>query len=178
MCVCSCGIESGRHGTHNGWQHVFPHVDAFTHNMFASAPLRFSANFKFLPRFLPPPPIQFSLAKVTKRRIVRASTNQDDWTVCQVAYYLSCGLFCATCAADSIGEKYLYTVMYLDTRNPGVDKDFPASLLQKYTAEVEATDASCVGVDPGGVDVIIEVQGTDQRGCGKTTDKTSVDSVK
>ena len=110
----------------------------------------------------PPFSTQFSLAKVESRRVVRGWTNSEDWTICQVAYYLSCGLCCARCAADSINERYLYTVKYLDTENPGVDKDFTANLLQTYTAEVEATDASCVAVDPGAAgasenDVVIVV---------------------
>ncbi|GMI04276.1 hypothetical protein TrRE_jg5016 [Triparma retinervis] len=109
---------------------------------------------------------KFSLAKVESRRVVRGWTNSEDWTICQVAYYLSCGLCCARCAADSINERYLYTVKYLDTENPGVDKDFTANLLQTYTAEVEATDASCVAVGPGAAgasenDVVIVVGKTD-----------------
>jgi len=48
---------------------------------------------------------KFSLGRVTARRVVRMRTNNDDCTVCQVAHFLTCGICCSRCAADSIKEK-------------------------------------------------------------------------
>jgi len=47
---------------------------------------------------------KFSLGRVTARRAVRTRTNLDECTVCQVAHFLTCGICCSTCAADSIQE--------------------------------------------------------------------------
>ena len=93
---------------------------------------------------------KLSLARVDARRVVRGISNIYDYTVCQIVHYLTCGFCCARCAADSINEHYLYTVQYMDSENPGVDKDFEFDLLQKYhsVAEVKAETAFCVDVGP------------------------------
>ncbi|GMH72452.1 hypothetical protein TrLO_g15563 [Triparma laevis f. longispina] len=69
-------------------------------------------------------------ALVLERRVVRGSTNQDDCTVCQVFYCLSCGLCCRSCAAASIFERYLYKVQYTDDRSK-IDVDLEENYITK-----------------------------------------------
>ena len=81
---------------------------------------------------------------------MRAWTNIDDITVCQLAYFCSCGLCCRSLASRSIGEDFIYDVQY-DDRD--IDKDLPSSMLKKVfflvdeanTEEVDVIVAEVVG---------------------------------
>lgn len=60
----------------------------------------------------------YSDAKVTRRSVVwdkqRNRNHGEDMTLCMACYLLSCCMCCATQAADSAGEKYLYAVEYVN----------------------------------------------------------------
>ena len=83
-------------------------------------------------------------ATVVERRCVRGSTNRDDWTVCQMVYFSSCGLCCRSCAASSIEERYLYKLQYIDDRSQ-IDIDMEEEYITKIV-EGEYDDDNNDGV--------------------------------